>query len=95
MSGWSFWQAAHYFMQEESENGSMRGENWEGVRFRVQKFASEEIDVHTELERIKAADVAISRDGQGHYYVSFVAEREEETCDNNSVVAFDQCVEYS
>ncbi|GHO97310.1 hypothetical protein KSF_073580 [Reticulibacter mediterranei] len=34
-------------------------------------------------------DVAISRDGQGHYYASFIVEREEETCDNNSVVAFD------
>lgn len=34
-------------------------------------------------------EVAISRDARGHYYASFVAEREEETCDNNSVVAFD------
>lgn len=34
-------------------------------------------------------DVAISRDARGRYYASFVAEREEETCDNNSVVAFD------
>lgn len=34
-------------------------------------------------------EVAISRDARGHYYASFVAEREEETCDTNSVVAFD------
>jgi putative transposase len=34
-------------------------------------------------------EVAISRDARGHYYASFVAERKDETCDNNSVVAFD------
>ncbi|GHO94853.1 transposase [Reticulibacter mediterranei] len=34
-------------------------------------------------------EVAISRDARGHYYASFVAEQEEGTCDNNSVVAFD------
>lgn len=34
-------------------------------------------------------EVAISRDSSGHYYASFVAEREEETCDNQDIVAFD------
>jgi putative transposase len=34
-------------------------------------------------------EVAISRDARGHYYASFVAQREEKTCDNNRVVAFD------
>lgn len=34
-------------------------------------------------------EVAISRDACGHYYASFVAEREGETCDNDQVVAFD------
>jgi putative transposase len=34
-------------------------------------------------------EVAISRDASGHYYASFVAEKEEETCENQQVVAFD------
>lgn len=34
-------------------------------------------------------EVAISRDAKGRYYASFIAEREEATCDNESVVAFD------
>jgi putative transposase len=34
-------------------------------------------------------EVAISRDARGNYYASFVTEREEKTCDNNNVVAFD------
>ncbi|GCE15244.1 RNA-guided endonuclease InsQ/TnpB family protein [Tengunoibacter tsumagoiensis] len=34
-------------------------------------------------------EVAISRDAAGRYYASFVAEREEETNNNNRVVAFD------
>ncbi|GHO85063.1 RNA-guided endonuclease InsQ/TnpB family protein [Dictyobacter formicarum] len=34
-------------------------------------------------------EVAISRDARGHYYASFVAEREEEPCKPAGVVAFD------
>ena len=38
-------------------------------------------------ERFK--EVAISRDARGNYYASFIAEREEEACNNDQVVAFD------
>ncbi len=34
-------------------------------------------------------EVAISRDGQGHYYASFVSEEKEETCEHNGVLAID------
>ena len=34
-------------------------------------------------------DVAISRDGQGHYHASFVHEEKEETCEHNGVLAID------
>jgi putative transposase len=34
-------------------------------------------------------DVAISRDGQGHYYASFVHDEPEETCEHDGVLAID------
>lgn len=59
-----------------------------GGRGRNKQFSN--IEAHLTEEPPKDfKEVAISRDARGHYYASFVAEREEETCDNKSVVAFD------